>query len=113
MITSSLLLLLISLAKGAPLGGFALKSWFALLGLGVISQLGGWLAINYALGYIKPTAASVSLLSQSVFTALFSIPVLGEYLNWAEISGAIVVLAGVFMVNRKVSKTKGTIEPEY
>jgi drug/metabolite transporter (DMT)-like permease len=113
MLTSSLVLLAICLVKGVPLGGFSVKSWSALIGLGLISQLGGWLAINYALGYIKPTAASVSLLSQSVFTALFSIPVLREYLNWVEISGAVVVLAGIFMVNRKVSKTKSIIEPEY
>ena len=113
MIISSSVLLLVCLVKGAPLVGFTLKSWVALIGLGLISQLGGWLAINYALGYIKPTAASVSLLSQSVFTAIFSIPVLGEYLSWIEILGAVIVLVGIFMVNRKVSKPKSEIEPEY
>ena len=113
MITSSVFLFLLCMGKGVPLVGFEAKSWVALVGLGIISQLGGWLAINYALGYIKPTAASVSLLSQSVFTAIFSIPVLGEYLNWIEISGAFIVLAGIYMVNRKVLKPKNAIEPEY
>lgn len=113
MITSSVILLVFCMGKGAPLVGFEAKSWYALLGLGLISQLGGWLAINYALGYIKPTAASVSLLSQSVFTAIFSIPVLGEYLNWIEILGAFIVLIGVYMVNRKVSVVKGGVEPEF
>ena len=113
MITSSVILFIFCEVKGVPLVGFEAKSWLALIGLGLISQLGGWLAINYALGYIKPTVASVSLLSQSVFTAIFSIPVLSEYLNWIEVSGAFIVLAGIYMVNRKVSKAKTTIEPEY
>ncbi|HEY4785266.1 MAG TPA: DMT family transporter [Bacteroidales bacterium] len=112
MIASSLFLFLICVGTGAPLGGFAMKSWFALIGLGLISQLGGWLAINYALGHIKPTAASVSLLSQSVFTAIFSIPVLGEYLTWMEVSGAVIVLAGIFMVNRKNLRIKSGTEPK-
>lgn len=113
MISSSIVLLLICLFTASPLGGFGFKTWTALAGLGLISQLGGWLAINYALGHIKPTAASVSLLSQSVFTAIFSIPLLGEYLTWVEIVGALIVLIGIFMVNLKVSKPKSEIEPEY
>ena len=113
MITSSSVLFVFCIGRGAPLVGFEMKSWAALAGLGLISQLGGWLAINHALGYIKPTAASVSLLSQSVFTAIFSVPVLGEFLNWIEISGAFIVLIGIYMVNRRVTKPVNSVEPEY
>lgn len=113
MITSTIILFVFCEIKGAPLAGFEAKSWYALVALGLISQLGGWLAINFALGYIKPTAASVSLLSQSVFTAVFSIPVLGEYLTWIEMVGAFIVLIGIYMVNRKVSISKPGIEPEF
>lgn len=69
--------------------------------LGLIPQVAGWLAINQALGHIKPTIASVTLLSQSVFTALFSIPLLGEQLTLLEIGGAVIVLGGIYLVNRK------------
>jgi len=113
MLVSSIVLFIICLIAKTPLTGFSFHSWMSLIGLGIISQLGGWLAINYALGYIKPTIASVSLLSQSVFTALLSIPILGEYLNWIEISGAFVVLFGIFLVNRKTTKQRQVIEPEY
>jgi drug/metabolite transporter (DMT)-like permease len=81
------------------LTGFSTKSWLSLAGLGLFSQLGGWLAINYTLRYIKPTVASVSLLSQSVFTALLSMPVLGEFLKPIEIMGAVLVLYGIYLVN--------------
>jgi drug/metabolite transporter (DMT)-like permease len=36
-----------------------------------------------------------------VFTALFSIPVLGELLTAREIGGAAIVLGGIYLVNKK------------
>jgi drug/metabolite transporter (DMT)-like permease len=98
--TSTIFTLIVCLVFDAPLWGFEPKTWFALGGLGLISQLCGWLAINYALGHIKTTTASVSLLSQSVFTALFSIPILGEMLQINEVIGAAIVLTGIYLVNR-------------
>lgn len=99
--TSTVVLLIICMIKGTDLRVVQAHSWLALAGLGLISQLGGWLTINYSLAYIKPTVASVTLLSQSVFTALFSIPVLGEYMTGAEMAGGAVVLLGIYLVNRK------------
>jgi drug/metabolite transporter (DMT)-like permease len=98
--TSTFFVLIICLIFDAPLWGFTPKTWLALGGLGLISQLCGWLAINYALGHIKTTTASVTLLSQSIFTALFSVPVLGELLTINEIVGAFVVLLGIYLVNK-------------
>jgi drug/metabolite transporter (DMT)-like permease len=99
MASSTLVLFLFSIVGDFQLTGYSTHSWLSLAGMGLISQLSGWLLINYALGYIKSTIASVSLLSQSVFTALLSIPVLHETLDFGEILGAIVVLAGIFLVN--------------
>jgi drug/metabolite transporter (DMT)-like permease len=99
MITSSIILFSVCMITHTELTGFSTKSWLSLAGLGLVSQLGGWLAINYTLRYIKPTVASVSLLSQSVFTALLSMPVLGEFLKPIEIMGAVLVLYGIYLVN--------------
>ena len=99
--TSALLLLQLCLIFKAPLWGFEESGWWALAGLGLIPQLCGWLCINFALKFIPPTTASVTLLSQSVFTALFSVPVLGEFLSWYEVLGALVVLGGIYLVNRR------------
>ena len=113
MLASTIVLLFFCLFAGVKLSGYSTHSWLSLAGLGLISQLGGWLAINSALGHIKSTAASVTLLSQSVVTALIAIPVLGETLSFAEIMGAVVVLLGIFLVNRRNSFAKSQIEPEY
>jgi len=113
MITSSLVLFVICLVSGVQMSGFSAKSWLSLAGLGIISQLGGWLAINWALGYIKSTAASVSLLAQSAVTALIAIPVLGEVLTFPEIVGAVIVLFGIFLVNKRNFIKKSEIETEF
>lgn len=100
-IASTVVLGLICLFTSTPLWGFSTNTWLALGTLGLIPQLLGWLAINQALGHISPTVASVSLLSQTVFTAIFSVLILGEVLTLHEIGGAVVVLAGIYLVNRK------------
>jgi len=113
MFASTLVLFAICLISGTQMTGYSAKSWLSLAGLGLISQLGGWLAINWALGYIKSTVASVSLLSQTIVTAIVAIPVLGEMLTWIELCGAIVVLSGIFLVNRRNFKKAAVVEPEY
>lgn len=106
MFSSTIVLFVFCLIDGTDLKVQTWQSWLSLAGLGLISQLGGWLTINFALAYIKPTVASVSLLAQSVFTALFSIPVLGEFMTATEITGGIIVLTGIYLVNRKTVERK-------
>ncbi len=113
MLSSTIVLFFIALITNTPLRGFSVSTWEALAGLGLISQLSGWLAINYAIAYMPPTIASVSLLSQSVFTALIAIPVLGEKLVHMELFGAMIVLTGIFLVNKKMFKKKVAVQQEY
>lgn len=101
MITSTFVLGMICLVTATPLWGFNSNTWLSLAALGLIPQLLGWLAINQALGHIKPTVASVSLLSQTVFTAIFSVLILNEVLTLHEIGGAFVVLVGIYLVIRR------------
>lgn len=101
MVSSTVVLGLICLFTDTPLWGFSSTTWLSLSALGLVPQLLGWLAINQALGHIKPTVASVSLLSQTVFTAVFSVLILSEVLTFHEIGGALVVLVGIYLVNRR------------
>ena len=94
------LLLPLNLAWGLPLTGFSLNTWAALLALGIVSQLGGWLSINYALGHIQATRVSVTLLAQAVVTTLVAIPVLGELPAPLQIVGGVMVLGGIYWVYR-------------
>ena len=96
----SVILLMVNLAQGLPLTGFAPQTWLALLGLALVTHVGGWLAINYALGHIRASIISVTLLAQPILTALFSIPLLGEGLFPLQIIGGALALSGIYIVNR-------------
>ncbi len=96
-----IILLPINLAGGNQIFGFSERTWLALLGLGLVSQLGGWLAINYALGHLSAARVSVSLLGQAVVTALLGIPLLGEILTLNQMVGGILVLGGIYLVHQK------------
>src|SRR5208283_370756 len=52
------------------------------IGLGLISQLGGYLALTYALGHLPATITSVSLLAQGPLTAIMAAILLAEPLTW-------------------------------
>jgi drug/metabolite transporter (DMT)-like permease len=90
---------LICIVGNTPLTGFSINSWYYLWGLAIIPHLAGWLTINYSLGYIKSNIASVSLLSQSLFTAVIAAFILHETLGIYQIIGGIVVLVGIYIVS--------------
>ena len=93
-------LLLVCLATRVPLAGYSARTWAALLGLGLISQLGAYFALVYALGHLPATVTSVGLLAQVPLTALLAIPLLGEPVSAVQMAGGVVVLAGIYVVNR-------------
>ena len=103
MLTGLSVLLTLNLALGSALTGFSTQTWLALLGLGLISQVFGWLAINYALGHLRAAPVSVSLLGQPVVTAILGIFLLGEGLGVNQIIGGLFVLSGIYLVNRKAN----------
>jgi len=106
-LSSVLTLLVINLVLGTTLTGYPPRAWVALAALGLISQLGGWLAINYALGHLPAAPVSVCLLAQAVVTALLAMPILGEYMKLNQIVGGALVLAGIYLVvlrNRTVQE---------
>jgi drug/metabolite transporter (DMT)-like permease len=101
MIASTLALLLINLSMGISLRVTSGRTWFALLGLGLISQLAGYLALTYALGHLPATITSISLLTQGPLTALMAAMLLGEPLSLAQILGGTLVLCGIALAHRE------------
>jgi drug/metabolite transporter (DMT)-like permease len=98
---SSAALLAAAILLRQPLTGYPLVSYLSLLALAVITQAGGYLAINYALGHLPASLVSPTLLGQPVLTALLGIPLLGEALRPAQVVGGLVVLAGIWLVHRR------------
>jgi drug/metabolite transporter (DMT)-like permease len=99
-LTSVVLLLALNLALGTALGGYGRSTWIALAGLGLVSQLAGWLAINFALGQLRAAPVSVCLLAQVLVTALVAMPLLGEFLRSNQVVGGALVLLGIAFVTQ-------------
>lgn len=97
----AIILFVANVVVGNSFIGYSQKTWLSLAGLGIITHFGGWITINYALGYLKAQNISVTLLSQSVITSLLAIPILGETLSWSQVIGGVLILAGIYVVNRR------------
>jgi drug/metabolite transporter (DMT)-like permease len=100
-VVASVLLFAYVWVSGEQLWGFSAGQWWSLVALGLISHALGWMSINYSLGHLPAPLTSVTLLSQPVITALFAVPMLGESLGIEQIAGGLIVLAGIFIVNKR------------
>ena len=99
-------LLVLCLSLDAPLGGYSTRTWMALAGLGLISQVGAYYALVYALGHLPATVTSVGLLTQLPLTAVLAAVLLHEPITGAQVLGGALVLAGVYVVNRPRSEAR-------
>jgi drug/metabolite transporter (DMT)-like permease len=109
--SGAILLFIACLTVGAPLVGFRQTSWAALIALGLVSQVGGYLGVNYALGTLDATVTSVAILGQAPVTALLAAALLHESLSPAQIMGGLLVLAGVYVVLRTDRSPAAAIPP--
>ena len=101
MASSTVALLVINLTLGISLRVPHGRTLWAILGLGLISQLGGYLALTYALGHLPATITSISLLTQGPLTAAMAALLLGEPLTLPQIVGGALVLSGVGLAHRQ------------
>jgi drug/metabolite transporter (DMT)-like permease len=94
---------------GNSLLGWPPLSYLALLGAGLISHLGGWTLINYALGKLRASLVSVILLFQPVLAGIIAVPVLGEIPGARDLGGGLIILAGIYLVHLALSASP--VEP--
>jgi drug/metabolite transporter (DMT)-like permease len=98
------LLPVLLLAK-QPIWGFGPQTWWSLLGLALVTQVIGHLAVAYALGHLPVTMTSIVLLAQAPLTAVIAWPVLGEPIHATQAVGGLLLLAGMVVVNLGNRKT--------
>jgi drug/metabolite transporter (DMT)-like permease len=94
-------LLVICLVIGTPLHGYPARSWWALVGLALVTQVVGHLSVAYALGRLPVSRTSIALLGQAPLTAILAVPLLGERLSPLQGAGGALVLGGIYVVNRR------------
>ena len=99
-VTCSAILLSINLFLGKPLTGYPPQTYLAFLGAALISQIIGYFSVTYALGHLPAAVVSPTMIAQPVLTALLAIPLIGEVLMTGQVLGGVMVLAGIYLVNR-------------
>lgn len=85
---------------GYPLLGYSSHTYLNLLGLALFTQVGGYIAINYALGHLPATVVSSVVLLQPLVTALLAKYFLNQPIEINQIVGGFFVLTGIFLVHR-------------
>lgn len=98
--SGAVVLLVLSLLLGLPLTGYTREQYAAMLALALVTQVGGYLLINYSLGHLPASIVSPTLLGQPVLTALLAVPLLGEPITSWQVAGGALVLAGIAVVHR-------------
>jgi len=77
--------------------------WF--IALAIIPQLIGHSAFNWALRYLSTIFVSLSLLGEPIGSIILAYLILKEIPSFIEISGALLVLIGIFLASRSESST--------
>ncbi len=95
-----LTLIPLTLALGYSLTGYDSATIAALVAAGLISQFGGFMGYNYALGYVPAARASVINLLQPVVTAVVAALLLAESFGGGRLVGGALVLAGIYVATR-------------
>ena len=98
-------LLSVALISGEDLLATTLYGWAMLVGITLVSQVGGQSLITYALADLPAAFSSVGLLLQPVAAALLAWVILGEALGWWQALGGAVVLAGIVLARRGSRQT--------
>lgn len=101
---SAVVLLAISLALQQSLFGYSLQTYLCILGAAILTQLGGYLCVNYAIGRLPVSTVSPTLLAQPIVTAFLAVPLLNQPITLSQILGGALVLFGIFIINKASEK---------
>ncbi|MFI2663106.1 DMT family transporter [Micromonospora carbonacea] len=94
----ALILLVVCLVGGVPLGGYDTGTWLAILGLVAGAQLLGHSMFNYALRRVSATTVSLLILLEAPGAALLAWAWLGQLPRVGALPGLALILAGVTVV---------------
>jgi len=102
--TATILLLIVCLAMGQPLGGFSLPDyvWLILLGLG--PQLLGHTSLNWALEYLEASVVSIVTLGEPIGATILAYIIFGEALTLTKAVGGAIILVGIYLGIRTGNK---------
>ena len=99
-LTCALCLGLLNIIFKQSIIGYPLESYLFFLGAAITSQVIGYFSLSYALGHLSATIVSPTMLAKPITVALLAFIFFGESLTIGEIIGGVLVLIGIFLINK-------------
>jgi drug/metabolite transporter (DMT)-like permease len=96
---SCLVLAVVGAIRGVSFTAYPLETYGVFVAYGLVVQVAGWYAINYAQGYLSATVISPTLLGQPLITAALSVALLEEQFVPAQLAGGAAILGGIYLVH--------------
>ncbi len=97
---AALILWVLVLASGLPIGGYTLGTYGAFCGMAVVSQIIGHSSYNWALRWLSASMIAVSLLGEPIGATILAYLLFDEGLTWAKAVGGTVILVGIYLAAR-------------
>lgn len=91
----SVALLPLVILLGEPIWPQSMHGWLMLIGLALLSHVGGQGLIAYAMAHLPASFSAVSLLVQPVAATVFAWLLLGEHFGATQAIGGAIVLGGI------------------
>lgn len=99
-IPAAAILLLISVLTKENLVPGGTNIWLVLLGLALVSHIGGQGMITYGFGHLPAAIASISLLIQPVVAAIVAWMLFQEGITLKQGIGGLITLSGIYLASR-------------
>lgn len=99
-IASTTTLFIINLLMKMPLTGYPPQAYWSFLGAALLSQIGGYVSIGYALGHIPASIVTPTMGLHPVLTAVLAVFLLGDSLRMAQVVGGLIVIVGIYWIHQ-------------
>ncbi len=103
-LSAALTLFACAVATQAPLIGFTPIAWACLAGLAIGPQLLGHTGINWSLKHAPATVVAVAILGEPIASAMLAWWIFDERFQPLQLAGFSLLLLGIFLSTRSVSK---------
>ena len=101
-----------TLLAGMAFTGYSARTWWAFIGIALISTIGGQFVFNLLLKRVPASAVTMSILGEPVGTILLAWLFLGEGLTPGQGVGIFVIMAGMVVFFRPPRKSR-TIKSDH
>jgi len=98
--SSTLVLILISMAGGAAFAPYPPQEWLLFLALALICTVGGHTIFNWVIRYVPASTVAVCILGESLGAIVWGALFLREYPGWRQVIGGGIIFSGLYLFAR-------------